>query len=403
MKYLKTSEALNLELEMYDILNQLSEDGNRVATFLINLGDNNLYADNEDLNVLAVSPVLNMVKFKPLKYRRRFGLFEPQGMEDIRFGRAIRKIYDEVKKKVNCDLKGVYGWIVRYPDDKPGVYSIMLKGDPVPVVQGVTEFTLIFDNQTLTPRLISSDEVGFIRPGLGLSWQQIKFEYDGDLPSIELTTDISIFNEKTMKKFDIKMSLDIKEAEITNFVAKFMGFLGITIYDAKKNIKLVKGNEIGFWYNKANMASMIGELGSSCMVKDGCETFFEIYKKNPHRISLLIMLNSENKLLARALVWKLDDGRIYMDRIYADLASNKYALEKYALDKGWLIYQRDYSEEMTVSLKKWAFKKYPHLDTFQYLHIIDGKLGNSTQVLGGMNSIGDLIQINRTDGKFVQL
>ncbi len=406
MKYLKTFEALNLESELYDILDQLSDKGDKVARLLINIYDENLYSDNEELNVLAISPKLNMIKFKPLK-KRSPGLFDPKGMEDIRLGKAVKKIWQSVNNKLNYNIEGAEGWLGRYAHHQKNKYVLTFEYNEK--IAMFTEFPLNFSlkigDKKIYPKFENVSEVGIFRPGVKSSLQQITFDYDGELPHLTMNVDGSNLKEDNKIKFDLKLSIneDITDSDIENFVNKFMGFLKLYLFNTNKSLKLVKGNKIGFWYDRANIATPIGDLSKSCMAKDECKTFFEIYKQNPDRISLLTLCNSENKLLGRALVWKLDDNRIYMDRIYTSLVSDKYFMQEWAIKKGWMIYERDYSEEMVVSLKKWSFDTYPHLDTLQYLDIINGKLSNSTLALGGFAVMGTLLQLNRTDGHYVEL
>ena len=77
-------------------------------------------------------------------------------------------------------------------------------------------------------------------------------------------------------------------------------------------IKLVKGAEISKYYKKESCDKKLlnyGTLQSSCMMDKSDEKpyIFDIYTKNPEVCQLAVMLNSDGKLVGRALVWKIDE------------------------------------------------------------------------------------------------
>jgi hypothetical protein len=86
---------------------------------------------------------------------------------------------------------------------------------------------------------------------------------------------------------------------------------------------------------------MEGTLGNSCMAKKS--GIFNIYTENPEMCQLLILLNEEDKLIGRALIWKLkslnihksDEEVIFMDRQYSILESDVEKFRNYAKEKGW--------------------------------------------------------------------
>ena len=55
-----------------------------------------------------------------------------------------------------------------------------------------------------------------------------------------------------------------------------------------------------------------------CLIRIRCQKYLDIYVMNPEVCRLLILKDEENedKIRARALVWKLDDDSFFMDRIY---------------------------------------------------------------------------------------
>jgi len=163
--------------------------------------------------------------------------------------------------------------------------------------------------------------------------------------------------------------------------------------------KLVKGDEIPYYYDVYNHAyGDKGQLGSSCMRYTKCQEYFSIYQKNPEVCQLLAYVNQDNKVLGRALVWKLEkkvDGcpaEYFMDRVYCGNDSDMIKFKNYAKEKGWVMKDRNNSgvieslffnyngtvilSHIIVQLKDFRFENYPFVDTVSYLHLGNGKLHN---------------------------
>lgn len=193
------------------------------------------------------------------------------------------------------------------------------------------------------------------------------------------------------------------------------------------DIRLVKGDEIAKYYNSSNYAQMRGTLGSSCMTdkKDGRadvtvntqwgtsttygtkatnKNIFDLYTKNPEVCSLLIMTNSEGKLVSRALVWNakvnfardfkendLDLNEIQLlDRVYTTEDWMVHKMCNWAEERGMATkYYQSYHDkdtikykgvkcyaDMEVPVKKIHYAGFPFLDTFSYYDVKVGKLLN---------------------------
>jgi hypothetical protein len=142
-------------------------------------------------------------------------------------------------------------------------------------------------------------------------------------------------------------------------------------------IKLVKGDEIIQYYKRESCdenSLQYGTLNSSCMMDkvDEKPNIFDIYTKNPETCQLAVMLNSGGKLVARALVWKIDEisqekeviqseNKFYsqfdvdwqkseQDTFYTDLLTAKVK-NLYLMDR--VYYTKDWMEN---SLHKWGEK-----------------------------------------------
>jgi hypothetical protein len=163
--------------------------------------------------------------------------------------------------------------------------------------------------------------------------------------------------------------------------------------------KLVSGDEIPYYYDFMNYAYPDkGQLGSSCMRYTPCQRYFGIYKENPEVCQLLVYVNQDNKVLGRAIVWKLEkkvDGcpaEYFMDRIYCSNDSDMLKFKNYAKEQGWVMKNKNNSDiveslffnyngelflsHVCVQLDKFDFRYYPFVDTMSFLHPSRGKLHN---------------------------
>ncbi len=134
----------------------------------------------------------------------------------------------------------------------------------------------------------------------------------------------------------------------------------------KSTFKIVKGDEIGKWYNEDSYQEGTGQLNKSCM-RDKMDRL-SVYYTNPDKINMLILLNEDDKLVGRALVWKVDEpeGVTYMDRIYTVYSEDVHRFEDYARQHGW-----KYFEMYRYTTMKVYFdydlgneEENPYMDTF---------------------------------------
>lgn len=191
--------------------------------------------------------------------------------------------------------------------------------------------------------------------------------------------------------------VDFSDPDIEQFVTLYKKeWFNSKKDDKEELIKIVTGQDIRKWYLKSNYhEGGHSTLGNSCMRYDNTNEFMEIYSLNPDKISMVIMLDEETKLLvARALIWKLDDGGTYIDRIY-------YSYEHlYDVIKDWLkknlnvnniIFRGDvYNGILECSISNFKVDSYPYMDTFNYLalNIKDNKI-DYEQKATFKTSVGD--------------
>ena len=186
--------------------------------------------------------------------------------------------------------------------------------------------------------------------------------------------------------------------------------------DAKNyTIKLVKGEELRKWYlvdhyynptpwavdkPEGDETDIRTVLMKSCLKQPEKQPFFDMYVYNPDKVQMLIMLNGNNKLVARALIWidvyVLDDPKnpskkTFMDRIYYTQESDVAIFKDYATKNGWLyktVQSKDCIEFvmdgkvcnfvlLTRLTKTGMFNKYPYLDTMMYYTPDSGRLATT--------------------------
>lgn len=171
---------------------------------------------------------------------------------------------------------------------------------------------------------------------------------------------------------------------------------------------IVNGEDIRYWYHYSRNADSSGSLGASCMKHDFCQEYFDIYCKNTDQISLLLMLDSRERVLGRALLWEDESVKI-MDRIYTiNDEELTYHFKMWANENGYLYkaYQRwnmplqivkDGKEQVyriKIKLKHWDFPKFPYVDTFKFLDTRKGEISN-------YNTEDSDIILMHSEGKFM--
>lgn len=128
-------------------------------------------------------------------------------------------------------------------------------------------------------------------------------------------------------------------------------------------IKIVSGKEIEQYYNTDKIIYK-STLGNSCM-NDKPDLFFNIYTMNESVVELVVLLDYEGFLNARALLWKTKHGT-FLDRIYYSSEVFLYKLKEWAKENG---HKTSLATDSYIKLENSTFEKYPYLDTFRYLCI----------------------------------
>lgn len=187
--------------------------------------------------------------------------------------------------------------------------------------------------------------------------------------------------------------IESTDKEIEEFVNQYKATID-NINDVFFHFEVVTGNEIEHWYHHEQYeeGTNKGSLSNSCMADAG-DGWFDIYTQNPEKVSLVIYKSPTNdkKIKGRALLWKLDSGKFFMDRIYTHNDSDINLFRDFCKKKGW--YYKSYNGssstgdsigpngeserlELNVTLKPVNWDNYPYLDTIKYYTPKTGLLSN---------------------------
>jgi hypothetical protein len=148
-------------------------------------------------------------------------------------------------------------------------------------------------------------------------------------------------------------------------------------------IEVARGSDIAHWYHNENYFERSGTLGSSCMA-GAPDSWLEVYTANPE-VGLVIYksMDDTEKIIGRALLWKLKDGKEYLDRIYTVNPSDVELFRDYAKENGWYYKEHNNSSDsgyaispdgtrtnldLTVNLTDASMDNFPYLDTLKYFN-----------------------------------
>jgi hypothetical protein len=182
----------------------------------------------------------------------------------------------------------------------------------------------------------------------------------------------------------------LRAAGITTFADRdfevFVNLYKATIdkmNDKFSYIEVVRGGDIAHWYHAENYFQRSGTLGSSCMA-GAPESWLEVYTANPE-VGLVIYksMDDTEKIIGRALLWKLKDGKEFLDRIYTVNDSDVQLFRDYAKENGWYYKEHNNSSDsgyaiapdgsrvrldLTVNLTDASMDNFPYLDTLKYFN-----------------------------------
>jgi hypothetical protein len=408
MKYLHTFNSLFENLtytdEFRSVLKTLNVYYNdRVSTLLLSNWMKN-WEDNEDINQLSI--IAQDIHFIPANRRIISGK-----SQSIKAGKLAKTILTKIFPKLELtqtvgEFRYNHSKDQDYDSNKPD-YTLVV---PFSTFDYPNEFwrwdsisevsTIRMDLEVVEKPLLGKEKLhkfsaiakNLWRRKFSVSKGILRQKKDIECIVIEFNTSYEKFKPKkynmdkvyggiqsNCKFSDVKLSLSVfNDKDIEDFSNRINALMS-----SKDEFKIeeVKGEEIKIWYNHDNTARKTNNniAFKSCMSKPSKENFLDLYSKNPSQVRLLIMKNQNNKLLGRALLWKLsyhETGKKYfMDTVYSADQVIENMFQQYAKEKG---YETD-SKEMEVQLFKHQFGEYPYLDTFYYLNKDTGQLMNSNR------------------------
>lgn len=229
------------------------------------------------------------------------------------------------------------------------------------------------------------------------------FSEDPD-PLLEVIEDVDVSKASDIKigrlatKILSSLGIEYAEKDIEEFVNMYTSAsnIGKNIFNS---FKVVKGEDLRACYLVNNYydseKAKYSQLWKSCMSYDYCQSYLDIYVENPDKISLLVFMNEDSKVMGRALLWNLDQHGLFMDRVYAVSDTYIHTFEKWGVENGYDLY-RTCKDELIVTLKSKHYDEYPYMDTFKYYDVDNGVLSND----GDNLKTSDYICLAETDGSY---
>lgn len=224
---------------------------------------------------------------------------------------------------------------------------------------------------------------------------------------------------KIIRTLSKALNLDspITDKDIEDFVNQYKA----TSTKTTVEFKLVSGDDITKYYDSKRYYGKSGSLGGSCMADESKSTF-KLYSENPNKVKMLVLIDNNDKIHGRAIVWKLKESpceaKYFMDRVYSNSDSDVYKFKKFAEEKGYLykefmnshidtnvnfIYNgKEVVGECSVKLDG-AAKNYPFVDTMCFLSKDKETLSNiPTQHCFFLHSVsGDCSKCDYCNGSVV--
>lgn len=186
--------------------------------------------------------------------------------------------------------------------------------------------------------------------------------------------------------------MNVTDSKLEDFVNKYKAAWDYS-YGKTFQFEIVKGEEIKKWYLVDNYVDVPSPtvLKNSCMRYSYCQSYFDIYSKNPDVCSMVIMKEG-GKLRARALLWTLSSGSLLLDRVYSTRSSDASLIDIWLKENVKRVIIKPDTGNHFVSIKKFSFTEYPYLDTLCYLRIKIQSNGELTDAY--LSDDGDILDKN---------
>jgi hypothetical protein len=308
---------------------------------------------------------------------------------------------ETLKDAVNCftwssTIQGQEYWSMVYEDCKFDIYSpsIVYSSSFLRMLRTICETSQVAQILKMKQYSTHTDFANYItmRGEMGSylpNGRQHKITDDGKWSRDgRQEMKIAKLARKLIKQSYLDDLTDADFEKFTNCVKSYISMIGDEDGNGKKiELRLINGTKIYDAYYEDNYSSILGKetnLWGSCMRHESCQNYLDIYVDNTDACQLLIAEDKEGLILGRALVWKLDDGRVAMDTIYAH-ESIKESFVNYAIEHGWYYkssqschhhsfdrfdgkFNEDASrKESRVTLKHFRYSEFPYMDSLYNL------------------------------------
>lgn len=215
--------------------------------------------------------------------------------------------------------------------------------------------------------------------------------YIGRTP-IKVSKFFSYFADKIETKFTRSFgddqNINYSPADVGDIAEAFSAYMNSFKDIDERNLKI--DTNINEGYSLENCEDE-GDIANSCMVNR--LNRLKLYKDNGVEI---IKYYKDDKIILRALKWKLTDGRTYIDRMYGINNYITILMETHLKRKNpdWVFYDKYKKDRLVVKLNKWDYLRYPYLDTFEYLNFSTGEISNNFKKWDPYNEEIEIIQNN---------
>jgi len=174
-----------------------------------------------------------------------------------------------------------------------------------------------------------------------------------------------------------------KNQEIEQAVDQYKSKFSISKY----KVCVLNGRDLLLGYDIAYQQKyQSGMLGGSCM--NDKKQYLKLYSKNPDKIYLFVITNSDDKIISRNLVWRIKKyNNFFFDRVYAIDNYIRNVAIKIAEEENWMIYVENVglmkvkrididgevkeinNDNLKIKLSFKGVHTYPYLDSFRYQRI----------------------------------
>lgn len=270
-------------------------------------------------------------------------------------------IQEKRLKKLNVDKKDKV--VIKYSDRLKPIFEYV-EYIQYPIYANISYIDITDRNDTIS--FLSKDRIERLSIWNDMDMDSKKLLYSTPLrQEMKISRFIQLINPYT-DKISLDRKINIYKSAYNNLIL------------SNHNFKIVSGEDIRFWYNEINYYPGSGTLNKSCM-RNSMDRL-DVYCKNPDKIKLLIMIDENNKLLGRSLIWKVDiPDCFYLDRAYTVFQEDEEIFDQYAIEREWKYFKKEqFNTKMYVFLNKdyGSANRNPFMDTF-YVFCYDGPHGKN--------------------------